>query len=333
MALCLFPASGALGTSTLNHLLRLSAPSEVASVVATARHPEKEHLVKAKQQGATVKRADYDEKETLGPAFEGVKTLVLISYASVQNDHRFQAHKTAIDAFISSSAEKKKHVVYCSLGFAGGPDSTESVTQVMATHLRTETYLKELAAADQLSYTIVREGIYAESTPIYTSFFVPSSPSSSAPNGKIRIPHDGSGPGVAWVKRDELGEATAKIVRSLHFAPEVPPAYKDKTLLLSGPRTYTLAETVSLLSELSSTPLAIEECTVEEYEQLPTVKGVLTYGGQDYARKWATAWEGIRRGECAVVTDTLKEVLGREPTGFDQALREWWEPQMKGEGK
>ncbi|BGP14681.1 hypothetical protein JCM10213_006239 [Rhodosporidiobolus nylandii] len=323
MSLALFPASGALGTSTLTHLLRDLSPSERSSVVFAARYPDKQHLVDAKDKGVTVKQTDYDARETLPLAFEGVKTLALISYASVQNDHRFNSHKAAIDAFLASSKEEKKHLVYCSLGFAGPPESTESVTQVMAAHLRTEAYAKQLAAEGKLSYTIVREGIYSESTPMYTGFFEPATASSF--NGKIKIPHDGSGPGVSWVKRDELGEATAKILRAVHFSPAVPAQFSNTTLLLSGPRAVTLAETVSLLSSVSGIPLSIEPCSIEEFAALPTVKGVLIYGGHDYATKWATVFEGIKRGEGAAVTPTLGELLGREPTGFTQALKEWWQ--------
>ena len=61
----------------------------------------------------------------------------------------------------------------------------------------------------------------------------------------VRIPHDGSGPGgLAWVKRDELGEGTAKVLReALEYKPDASkdePFFFNITLLLSGPRSYTL---------------------------------------------------------------------------------------------
>ncbi|GAA6002042.1 hypothetical protein JCM10207_003049 [Rhodosporidiobolus poonsookiae] len=316
----IFPASGALGTSTLTHLLALLPPEQRSSVVLAARHPDK--LKAQGEQGAMIRQADYDRPDTLEPAFEGVKTLCLISYASVQNDHRFEAHKLAIDAAIRAGVS---HIVYSSLGFAGAPESNESVTQVMAAHLRTEAYLEELQQekGEAFSYTIIREGLYAESYPIYTAFFTLSSPSSP-----IRIPHDGSGPGVAWVKRDELGEATAKILLAL-FAPSLPSAamgeFRNSTLLLSGPKVYTLAETVALLGVHCTPPrpdLRIEQVSVDQYAAQSSVKGVLEYGGEDYAVKWATAWEGIRQGETAVVTGDLEHILGRKPETFEETVRE-----------
>jgi uncharacterized protein YbjT (DUF2867 family) len=80
----IFPAAGGLGGSTLSHLLRLVPASEV---VLVARNPEK--LKKEEAAGAIVRKADYDDAQTLDHAFDGISYLNLISYASIQNEHRF----------------------------------------------------------------------------------------------------------------------------------------------------------------------------------------------------------------------------------------------------
>lgn len=78
-----FPASGGIGGSTVKHLLpRL--PSQNLTFIA--RHPEK--LNDASSAGAKVRRADYDDDDSLLHAFDGVDTLFLISYASVEHEHR-----------------------------------------------------------------------------------------------------------------------------------------------------------------------------------------------------------------------------------------------------
>jgi uncharacterized protein YbjT (DUF2867 family) len=78
-----FPASGGIGGSTVKHLLpRLPA----RDLVFIARNPAK--LDFASAAGATVRKADYDDNETLAHAFEGIETLFLISYASVEVEHR-----------------------------------------------------------------------------------------------------------------------------------------------------------------------------------------------------------------------------------------------------
>lgn len=145
-----FPASGGLGGSVVTHLLRLVPADQGSRLTFISRHPDR--LDEARAQGAVVRQADYDDHASLDTAFEGIEVLCLISYASVQNDHRFNSHKRAIEA---ARRQGVKHVIYTSLGFAGRPESTESVTQVMAAHLRTEQYLRELQAQDsRFSYTV-----------------------------------------------------------------------------------------------------------------------------------------------------------------------------------
>ena len=78
-----FPASGGLGTSIVNHLSKLIPASQL---VLIARKPE--NLENFKRAGATVRQADYDDPATLDKAFDGVGVLMLISYASFEIEHR-----------------------------------------------------------------------------------------------------------------------------------------------------------------------------------------------------------------------------------------------------
>ncbi|KAJ5508004.1 hypothetical protein N7527_010147 [Penicillium freii] len=299
-----FPASGALGSSIINHLVKLVPESDL---VLSARHPEKLHDLK--QAGATVRRADYDEPSTLDTAFEGVDVLMLVSYASFEIDHRVKAHRLAIDAAIKSGV---KHIFYSSLGF-GGDLTNHTIAHVMGAHIETEKYLSSLQ--DKISYTIVREGLYTESFPIYTAFFDPQDPADD-----VTIPHSGTGPGVAWVKRDELGEATAKLIASYVNNP-TSFKYVNKALLLSGSREISLAETVEIIGRAIGKPLKIREISVDEYVKLPQIGDKHTYKGVNLSREWATAWEAIKRGEAAVVSPALGEILGREPESYETTIQ------------
>jgi uncharacterized protein YbjT (DUF2867 family) len=78
-----FPASGGLGGSTVQHLLPLVPAS---NLVFIARNPDK--LAAESRQGAVVRRADYDDPSTLERVFEGIGALFLISYASCEHEHR-----------------------------------------------------------------------------------------------------------------------------------------------------------------------------------------------------------------------------------------------------
>ncbi|KAL4781986.1 hypothetical protein BJX76DRAFT_306799 [Aspergillus varians] len=281
-----FPAAGALGSSITNHFLKLVPASQL---ILIARKPES--LSQERDAGATIRHADYDGPSTLDHAFDGVDVLMLISYASFEIEHRIQAHKKAITAAVASGV---KHLFYSSLAFAG--DCTNhSVAHVMGAHLATENYLAQLDGP--MTYTVLREGLYSESFPIYTAWF-----DLAAPSDEITIPHDGKGPGLAWVKRDELGEASAKLVVS-RAAGTADFPYVGKVLLLTGPREVSLEETVRVLGRAVGKDVRIRE------------------HGVDLAREWATAWEAIRLGETAVVTPTLKEILGREPEDYETTIR------------
>lgn len=132
---------------------------------------------------------------------------------------------------------------------------------------------------------------------------------------KIQIPHDGSGPGIHWVKRDELGEGTAEIISRFVKNPTGFDMRK-KTVLLSGPRALTLHDTVSILSEIANVPVSIVKVSDDEFAAQPKVKGSLTYRGVDLSKQWATAFEALRRGEGSFVSPLLKELIGREPEDF-----------------
>lgn len=153
----------------------------------------------------------------------------------------------------------------------------------MLPHLDTEAYLVELAREDpSFSYTIVRIGVYSESYPIYTASFdinAPPSPSDGNNHGNddgrdtIRIPHDGAGPGISWAKRSELGEAVAKLMVQYveHPNPETF-EWRNKMMVLGGPKEYSLKETVDVLSDVVGRELRITEIPVDEYVNLPAVK-------------------------------------------------------------
>lgn len=305
----IFPASGGLGGSTLTHLLNFVDPHTVTLI---ARHPER--LAKQAKQGATVRRADYDDQSSLQHAFDGVDVLFLISFPSIEYEHRVQVAHAAIDAAIKSGV---RHIFYSSLAFAD--EGSTSVTQVMAAHLATERYLAQVQqkTPSSFSYTAVREGLYSESYPLYTAFFDINNPPAS---GEIRIPHDGSPPGISWAKRDELGEATARLmVQYLKEGKSFP--WLNKIMVLSGPRAYSLNETAQVFSRILGKPIKIVETSIDDYVEQPQVKSGLTYGTGDWARLWATVFEGIRRSEANVVNSHLRNLLGREPEDFETTIR------------
>lgn len=323
-----FPASGGIGGGIVKHLL---PRHPVQDLVFIARNTTR--LDFAAAAGATIRKADYDSNADMEHAFDGIDTLFLISYASVEVEHRAevrcdldsprvndqlsltigpQRHRAAIDFAIRAGV---KYIFYGSLGFAGREDNKETVAHVMRPHLVTEKYLEECVQRHpRFAYTVVREGLYSESYNLYTAFFDPRNPVE-----EIKIAHDGTGPGIAWVKREELGEGTAELLK--RFAEN--PAefkYRNKTVLLSGTKVLTLQQTVDVLARLANRPVTIRQVSDEEFGKQPEVGPNFTYRGIDYGTAWASAFEAFRRGEASYVSPLLRELLGREPEDFETTI-------------
>lgn len=142
--------------------------------------------------GAEIRKGDFTQPATLDAAFAGADKLLVVSYPGITSDIRAASHIAAIDA---AKRVGITHIYYTSLAFAG-----DSKAAVMQEHLVTEAYLKQSGVA----YTIIREGIYSESFPLYFGYWNPSRGS------EVKIPQ-GDG-GVAWVCREDLGEGTAKLM-------------------------------------------------------------------------------------------------------------------------
>ncbi|EIN12154.1 NAD(P)-binding protein, partial [Punctularia strigosozonata HHB-11173 SS5] len=279
--------TGGLGSRVLHHLLPLVPPSSLTLSLsrppASPTHPS----------GCPLVHGDFSQPSTLDRAFSGAARLLLVSSPGIAH------HTAAIDAAKRAGVA---HVFYTSLAFAGGRDKTESATAVMQAHLDTEAYLK----ASGLTYTVVREGLYCESWPLYLGFWQPSNASD-----EIVVPGDG---GIAWIARDDLGAATAKLIAE--------GSHENETVLLTGQRALTLAQLTPVLASLLSRPrLRLSVASADEYvaRNVDPADARRTDG---FLRAWARTYEGLERGEAAVVDPLVVELLGREPRSMEAYLRE-----------
>ncbi|KDQ57110.1 hypothetical protein JAAARDRAFT_58591 [Jaapia argillacea MUCL 33604] len=284
-------ATGGLGSQVLKYLLRLVPPSEIA--VSLHNPAGASPLIST--SGVELRHGDFTNPETLDEAFKGAEKLLIVSYPSIAHELRVKSHINAIDA---ARRVGVKHIYYTSLAFGDG-----SVTAVMKAHLDTEAYLKQSG----LTYTIIREGIYSESYPLYFGFFNPGQQ-----NNVVNVPGDGA---ISWVSREDLGEGTARLMAL--------GGYENQTLLLSGSHqnTLTLQEVATTISDMLSRPITLQIVSVDEYitsnrsDNSPR-------GSEEFLRAWATTYEGLKRGEVARVDPLIEQLLGRPLKPFETTLRE-----------
>ncbi|KZV63593.1 NAD(P)-binding protein [Peniophora sp. CONT] len=286
-------ATGGLGREVLKHILPL-VPHE--KLIITSPSPERVRTTWPDLPAEVeVREGDYKRPDTLSVAFAGASTLFLVSYPSIAHAERVNAHIAAIDA---AKAAGIKRVVYTSLAFGG-----DSKAAVMRAHLDTEAYLK----ASGLEYTIVREGLYAESFPLYFGFF------DASYDSDVYVPGDGP---IAWAARADLGEATARIIAD--------GLYANETILLSGPakNVLTLSQLAELCSSILSRPIKLHVVSEDEYVAQHASAAALPRGDPEFLRLWATSYVAMGRGKTGVVTPLLEKLLGRPAKAMVDCLKE-----------
>ncbi|KAI9849509.1 MAG: hypothetical protein M1837_004129 [Sclerophora amabilis] len=294
--ICVTGATGGLGSRVLHHLLTtLHIPP--SSIIVSLHNPSG-LPVDLQNIGLDVRQGDFLRPDTLPAAFAGAQKLLIVSYPSIAHKVRVEAHKNAIDA---AKAAGIQHIYYTSLAFA-----SDSSAAVMRAHLDTEAYLKQT----QVRYTIIREGIYNESYPLYLGYFNPSKANEDG-DRKVIVAGDG---GIAWVARDDLGEGTARIMLAQDDAD-----FKDETVVLSGDSAITLKDLAAMITTIMGwdAPLQTEETSVEEYIRHHS-KGQ----DADVVKPWSTTYPALRRGELAKVDPLLQKLLPRKLKTMEETLRE-----------
>ena len=289
-------ASGGLGTGVLSHLLSNSPPG----TTVTAASRRKAASTEFTNQGIPFVHTDYDEVMQLIDAFRGVQKLLFVSANTFDNDERIRWHRNIIDAAKTATVG---HVYYTSLGWGG--HSSDSQMDVQLAHYRTE----EMLAESGIRYTSIREGIYADAFPALMNWY--------PGDAKVYIPRDGR---VAFAARAELAEATAKLMMlrpegvSALLEPGV--TYRPNTVLLTGPRTNTLADLVQAISEATGKGVEVQTIPIEDLVRI-SVEHDRGEGRANksewYFRKRASWFEGLAKGEGKTVDHLMEKLLGRKP--------------------
>ncbi|KAG2189283.1 hypothetical protein INT44_004425 [Umbelopsis vinacea] len=281
--------TGKLGSVVLQHLLKTLSPTDI---IVSVYNPNGHQELKSK--GVDVRAGNFQHPESLVATYQGGDALFLVSLPSRDDEYRIKSQTQAIDAAKKAGV---KHVYYTSLAF---PDGSEA--NVMKAHFATEDYLKQCG----LNYTIIREGSYMESYPVYLGLYETSS-------DKVVVPGDGK---VAFADRTELGEATAKIIASGE--------YVNETVTLTGDKAYSLRETTEILSSILQKKIEFHKVSTEEF---------LKYNADKYevAKWWATTYPTLESGGLGVVDPTLERLLGRKPRDFTEMLKETLSNQNAGD--
>ncbi|KAI1807758.1 NAD(P)-binding protein [Daldinia bambusicola] len=342
-------ASGKLGGATLSALLAHNLVPASSIIALTSSHPGSStfNSLAAKAPGLQVRHASFEDAASFEKALEGVDRFFLVSTPHVQLDFdrrggdgdgegeggweevpdgegREKHHRVAIDAAARAGVSR---IYYSSLAFAfdrasktgkrASSSSSSSKAGVMRAHLRTEAYLARLRAAGKFEgVTVVREGLYAESWPLYLGYFSPDGAGADADRTEVPLAGDGT---ICWTAIADLGVASAVVLSTADEG-----EFKDSTFYLStrpgSGSAKNMAEIAALVGKARGKEVRVKVVGRAEHERY-----YVEERGTDAAavRWWVSTYEAMAEGECEVDDKMLEELLQRvgvKPTGVEEVI-------------
>jgi NAD(P)H dehydrogenase (quinone) len=278
MTIAITGATGQLGRLVVDKL-KTKVPG--ADIVALVRTP-----AKAAALGVTAREADYNRPETLGPALEGVDTLLLVSSNEVGK--RAAQHRTVIEAAKRAGV---KRIVYTSLLHAD-----TSPLSLAEEHLQTEAELK----ASGVPFTILRNGWYTEN---YTGSIA------GALAGGALVGSAGEGRISSAMRLDYAEAAVAALVGEGH---------EGKTYELAGDEAWTLSELAAEISRQTGREIPYKNLPEAEYAA--ALEG---FGLPEGLAQAIAGWDaGASQGALFDDSRRLSALIGRPTTTLSVAVNE-----------
>ncbi|MCP3140050.1 SDR family oxidoreductase [Pyxidicoccus xibeiensis] len=272
-------ATGKLGRLVIDALLE-KVPAR--QVIAAVRNPEKAADLDAR--GVQVRRADYSQPETLGPAFAGVEKVLFISGSEV--GQRVKQHQAVVEA------AKKAGVRL--LAYTSILRADTSGMALAAEHKATE----QLIRASGIPFVFLRNGWYFEN---YTENLGPA------------LAH---GAMMGSAKQGRISAATRADYAAAAVAVVTSPGHENKVYELGGDSAFTMAELAAEVGRKVGKTIAYNDLPREEYQG--ALKGVGVPG--PFAEVLADSDVGISRGDLEVSTGDLSRLIGRPTTTLAQAV-------------
>ncbi|KAM0171501.1 hypothetical protein ACHAPF_008103 [Botrytis cinerea] len=314
--LALTGTTGKIGKAVLQALLSRSLISPSELIICTSSNPSDAKFNDFKSQGIQVRKSDYNSPSSMKSAFAGADKLLLISTPQNDLDYndaphgqgREKHHFAAIDAAREAGV---KHIVYASLAFG-----LESKTGVMRAHLRTEAYLKTLT---DIKWTIVREGFYQESWPLYVGFY----DTAADPREELVVAGDG---GLSMISLEDLGIANALVLA------DTSGKYDGQLFFLSPRKTVSMTEVLKMVSEIKGKEIKLKIVSDQEYIDHYVEKGF----PRAMLEWWVSSYTALSEGECEIKdgkSDELLASVGVKPKEMEQTVKEMMAGGLRGHDK
>ncbi|KAF2740064.1 NAD(P)-binding protein [Polyplosphaeria fusca] len=305
--LAITSTTGKLGSAVLNAILENDLIDSRELVACTSSDPEDTKFNTLKEQGVSIRYANFDEPATLETAFSGCTKLFLVSTPRISMDFndaplwkgREAHHRSAIDAAVKIGV---KHIYYTSLAFA-----SPSKASVMRAHTRTEAYLKEM---QHVKWTIIREGLYSESWPLYFGYYY-----GLKNETRKEVVVAGDGP-ISWTAIPDMAFGTAKVLAAASEK------WAGETLYLSQNRTWTLSDIAKIVSQAREQDVQLKIIDRKEHEEYYVNEKGMERPSVEW---WSSTYDALKNSECDIKDPTLENFLkeaGRTAKPLEDTIRE-----------
>ena len=280
MTIVVTGATGHLGRLVVESLLERGIPA--GQIRALGRSADR--LAPLAARGVQTATIDFEQPDTLAPAFADADALLLVSGSEVGK--RMPQHANAIRAAVDAGVGR---VVYTSAPHA---DTTDLV--VAPEHEQTE----KLLAESGLPVTILRNNWYTEN---YVGLL-----DSAAGTGEI-VSSAGEGR-VASATRKDYAEAAAVVLST--------PDHEGAVYELAGDTAWTFDELASVVGELIGRDVVYRAVSADDHVSILTGAGL-----DEGSAGFVVALDGnIRDGALADAPGTLSALIGRPTTPLAHGL-------------
>jgi len=274
-------ANGQLGQLVIAELLKRTSADQI---IALVRSPEKAEAFKA--QGIQVRKADYNQAETLVSALQGVEKLLLISGSEI--GQRAKQHQAVIDAAKEANVS---FLAYTSL----------LKTDVSKMILSQEHKVTEQAIEDSgLPATILRNGWYNEN---YTGNIA------AVLEHKAVVGAGGEGKITPAARRD-YAEAAAVVLT--HSQDHIGKVYE-----LAGDQAFTQADYAAEIASQTGEQIAYQALSQTDYTAMLVQVGLPEGFAAVLADSDALMIEGALHEESR----TLSQLIGRPTTLIQDSIK------------
>ncbi len=286
MKINVMAATGQLGRKVVEALLdQGAAPGEV---IASARTPTKADDLAAR--GVTVRRADYEDRDTMRAAFAGTDVLALIP-STAPVEPRILQHHDALEAAREAGVQR---VVFSSLSTAAFPASRFLVTPFLL-------YAESRLRLSGLDWTILRNGMYLDPIAGWTPELVEMG----------QLPYPVKQGRTAYICRDDLARATAAACLNSEHAGQI---YE-----LTGPEALSMPDLAAAVTRASGHRVRFDSVTEDAYAEV-------CRQGNEYVPEYLidiliSLYRAVDNHEFETVTDHVERLTGTPPEAAEDYLR------------